>query len=100
MNYRVPADIKEKEKIIGGVLDLGQFLWCLLGIGAGFLVFALLSPFMKFFAALPALIAIGAFAPFVFYKVDEVPLPTYLKRKREFNKKTKYLPNIRIDRNW
>ncbi len=100
MTYMVPPDIKEKEKIIGGLLNLGQFVWCLVGVGACFMTFGLFATFLKLFAIIPALLVLGAFGPLVFYKVDEVPLPTYLLRKRKFNKKTKYLPNIRQDRRW
>lgn len=100
MAYRVPADTSEKEKIIGGVLDLGQFIWCLIGVGASFLVFGIFSTFLKVWAFIPALMALGAFAPFVFKKVDGISYPTYLRRKRKFNKMNKKLPNIRTNREW
>jgi len=94
-NYSVPPDINEKEKVIGGVLDLHQFFWLLGGFLLGTIVFIALFPFMgKLSLIFGAIFAISG-TPFAFKKKEGLPLFEYIKRKRIFEKKNKYLPNKR-----
>lgn len=99
-SYSVPPDINEKEKIIGGFLNLNQFLWLLGGllIGAGVFVilFPILSKYSLIFAGLFSLTGV----PFAVIKIKNLTLYEYLKRKRAFKKKTKYLPNVKRDFDW
>lgn len=99
-SYKVPPDINEKEKIIGGMLSWAQFLTLIGGFVAGLLVFAFFFLFIKFFAIVPGLIVMGLTLPFVFYKKLGMSLPKYLERKRSFDKKSHEIPNIRTDRIW
>lgn len=94
--YRVPPDTRVKEKVIGGVLTLAQAGWIAMGLVLGLLVFVLtfyvlggaLALILAFFFSLTGL-------PFAFYKKEQLTLYQYLKYKRQFEKKTKYLPNKR-----
>lgn len=94
--YYVPPDMSEKEKIIGGVFTMEQFLWLLAGGIIGVLVFITtfnaLGKVLSVIISLPFLL-LGV--PFAFYKVNNLPLFEYLKRKRIFNSKNKYLVNER-----
>lgn len=93
-SYIVPPDMKEKEKVIGGLLDLNQFFWVLGGLGLGATVFALL---FNIVGGTLALIVGFAFCfsgvPFAFYKKKDLTLFQYLTYKRKFKKKKKKLPN-------
>ena len=94
-NYSIPPDMNEKEKVIGGILDLHQFFWILGGLLIGAIVFVLLFPIFGkaslFFGILFSLSGI----PFVVIKKEGLTLFEYLKRKKAFENKTKYLPNKR-----
>lgn len=97
MVYNVPADVREKEKIIGGLFTLGQFAWIgggvLLGLAslAGMYImtgtFTIAGPVGLMFAC--------SGLPFAFYKKNGVELPVYIVRKAKFKRKTKKLINKR-----
>lgn len=95
--YQVPPDTKEKEKIIGGVLDWTQFFWLLAGFVLGlilaFIAYSITSNIPV--AVIFALVGIGSTIPFALIRKLEMPLFTYLSRKRALKKKTKQLINIR-----
>lgn len=94
--YYVPPDMNEKEKIIGGILTMGQFLWLLAGGIIGVLIF--ISTFNKIGKVFSLIISIPFLllgTPFAFYKVNDLSLFEYLQRKRKFNNKNKYLVNER-----
>jgi hypothetical protein len=97
--YQVPPDTKEKEKVIGGMLNWTQFFWLL----AGF-VFALMLVFLTYLVtksiilcAVIFLIGFGFSVPFALVRKLDMPLFTYLSRKRSMQKKTKNLINKRKD---
>lgn len=94
-SYSVPPDVNEKEKIIGGVLDLHQFFWILGGLLIGTLVFILLFPVFGKFSLIFGVIFSFSGVPFVVVKKEGLPLFEYYKRKKSFDKKTKQLPNKR-----
>lgn len=98
--YKVPPDINEKEKIIGGLLSWPQFLTLIGAFVAGLLTFAFFFLFIRFLAILPALIVIALVLPFVFLQKLGMNLPRFLELKRKFDKKTHEIPNIRTDRIW
>lgn len=98
--YRMPADLNEKDKVIGGILTIAQALWVVPGIILALIVFALVGKTLKVFAIIPCALAFSTCLPFVFYKVNGVPLPTYIMRKHKFKQKNKVLPNIREDFNF
>lgn len=97
--YQVPPDTKEKEKVIGGLLNWVQFFWLL----AGF-VLALILAFIAYtlfesviISIVMALIGFGTSVPFALVKRMDMPLFTYLRRKHLLKKKTKNLINMRKD---
>ena len=95
--YNVPADVREKEKIIGGLLTIGQGAWLMggfiLGLGsfAGVYLLTRMVP-LAIIAGLPMCLT-GI--PFAFFKKNGVPLPTYIVRKYNFNRKSHKLINKR-----
>lgn len=95
--YQVPPDTKEKEKVIGGLLNWTQFFWLL----AGF-VLALILVFITYVATnsvflciIMALIGFGSSIPFALVRKLDMPLFTYLRRKHQLKKKTQKLINMR-----
>lgn len=95
-SYKMPPDMKEKEKIIGGILTLVQFFWVLIGLalGAGFFVIGFGIIGGKASLIFGGIIALSG-VPFVVYKKNNLTLFQYLRFKRAFKKKTHRLPNIR-----
>lgn len=91
--YNMPPDTREREKIVGGVLDLFQLLW--IAIGAilyaihAIIMFRFVS-YICFFAGVPFLVFGFMFA---LRKKDDMPYPTYLKYKLIYNRKTRYYVN-------
>lgn len=96
-SYFVPPDIAEKEKVIGGLLDITQFFWLLSGVGLGALLFFATFTISLGLATFLGILALPIGIPFAFYKKQDLPLYEYLKLKRAFKKKTKKLPNLRRD---
>lgn len=97
MVYNVPADVREKEKIIGGLFTLGQFAWIgggvLLGLASLAGMYLLTDTFV--IAGPVGLMFACSGLPFAFYKKNGVDLPIYLVRKAKFKRKTKKLINKR-----
>jgi len=94
--YVVPPDIREKEKIVGGVLTATQLFWILGGVGVtallSFITFPILgsaSIIISLFIGLPAGVC------FAFIKRHGLPLFDYLKERAKHKKKTKQLINYR-----
>lgn len=94
--YPVPPNMNEKEKVIGGILNINQFFWILGGFAISALVFALTFQMGlrtgSLIIAVPFLL-IGT--PFAFYKKHGYSLFRYLKLKRDFKNKEKKLPNMK-----
>lgn len=95
--YQIPADVKEKEKVIGGILTMLQFFWLLGGLGLGLclLVLALAITGSLIVGAVFIIIGVIASLPFAFYKKKGLPLFQYLRLKRKLSKKTVVLVNKR-----
>ena len=88
-NYIIPPSInKEKEKIIGGFLDITQAIWIAIGMTVGVLIFFLLSGVDKIFAfVVAAIVAMGIGLPMAFLKIKGYSVLRYFKLKREFDRK-------------
>lgn len=99
--YNVPPDMKEKEKVIGGVLNINQFFWILGGLALGASVFAMVFSLTRLGGLSIALGGIFCLSgtPFALYKKNGLTLYQYLTRKRKFKKKVKKLPNQRKEVN-
>lgn len=93
--YTIPPTIKEKEKVIGGVLDLAQAAWLISGAALGLVVFLLLAPVNKVLGGIFGVVFATTGVPFAFVKIRGYKILTYLKYKKQFDKKEKYLPNKR-----
>ncbi|WCF11724.1 PrgI family protein (plasmid) [Paenibacillus thiaminolyticus] len=94
--YQVPPDMNEKEKIIGGILNLNQFFWVLGGLILGAIVFAITFPlFGGGFSLFLGFLFCLSGVPFAVYKKNGLTLYEYLTYKRKFKKKVQKLPNIR-----
>lgn len=99
-SYTVPPDINEKEKIIGGILNINQFFCLLGGFILGAVMFVITFPlFGKFSLVIGGIFALTG-VPFVIIKPKGLTLYEYLKRKQKFKKKAKHLPNIKKDYHW
>ena len=97
MVYSVPADVREKEKIIGGLFTLGQFAWIgggvLLGLASLAGMYMMTGTFV--IAGPVGLMFACSGLPFALYKKNGVDLPVYLIRKARFKRKSKKLINKR-----
>ncbi|MEK5209539.1 PrgI family mobile element protein [Psychrobacillus sp. FSL H8-0510] len=97
-NYTMPPDMSEKEKIIGGILNINQFFWVLGGLGIGAIIFTLLFDLIGGKAALVfGLIGATSGLPFALYKKNELTLFQYITFKQKFKRKVHKLPNRRKD---
>lgn len=97
--YPVPPDTKEKEKVIGGLFDWGQFFWMLAGAAIGILLFAgtYITIGSEVLSAILGILGIATCLPFVFVKKRELSLFTYLMYKRKLKNQTGKLINKRKD---
>lgn len=94
--YNLPVSLTEKEKVIGGILNINQFAWIISGIVLGLAVFIISYFVINLFVAIILGLGYGVTGfPFAFYKKNGLTLFEYLSRKRKFNKKSKRLMNIR-----
>lgn len=95
--YQVPPDTKEKEKVIGGLFDWGQFFWFLLGAAIGIVVFAILYVLtgIPILAGIFGLLGIASTLPFVFVKKKGLSLFSYLYYKRKLKRQSGKLINRR-----
>lgn len=98
--YQIPSDMNEKEKIVGGLFDLGQAFWLGGGFVLALLVFFVLNSFMGIWGAIFAFPIAFSGLPFVFYKPQGLTLFEYTKRKFEYKKKVKLLPFKRKKFDW
>lgn len=98
--YNVPPNMNEKEKVIGGILNINQFFWVLGGLVLGATVFAITFSIVGgTFALFLGFLCCFSGLPFALYKKRDLSLYEYLYRKRLFKKKVKKLPNKRKEVN-
>lgn len=98
--YKIPPDVKEKEKVIGGYLTLLQFMWLLGGLASGlflFVIFWLLTNSL-FIGLFFFLSGVGLSAPFAFYKKKDLALFDFLRYRRRLLKRNVVLPNKKKER--
>lgn len=92
----MPPDINEKEKIVGGILTLGQVGWIAIGaaccLTTGLLLKLMDFGWFGFIVGIPFIIQGFRFA---LVKKEDLTLFKYYKVKAGFKRKTKYLPNTR-----
>jgi len=76
--HSMPPDTREKEKIVGGILEMGQLLWLIGGAGMGAVM--VLATF-KILGLASLLLFIPFFLvslPFAFKKVGDMSYAKYL----------------------
>lgn len=95
--YIIPPTIKdEREKVIGGVLDMVQAGWIMGGAVVGVVIFLLLAPVSKILGAVVGIpVAVAISVIFGFLKIKGYSVLKYAKYKKQFNDKQKLLPNKR-----
>lgn len=97
--YPIPPDIREREKVVGGIFTVSQTLF--LAVGA-LLFFLILSIVYKasnniIVSAVAGLVAGGIFIPFAFIKKKDygnVELAQYLIYLYRYKKSKKEFPNV------
>lgn len=96
--YNMPPDTSAKEKLIGGILDLTQLIFILVGLGIGLIIGFILKSVLDIVGLVfGVLLGIGAGAIFAFVKIKGMPLFSYFRYKKKHKLKTKKLPNVRKD---
>lgn len=94
--YAVPPNMNEKEKVIGGILNINQFFWILGGFAISAIVFALAFQLgLRTGALIVAFPFLLTGTPFAFYKKKELTLFRYFHLKKQFKNKVKKLPNMK-----
>lgn len=92
--------MSDKEKVIGGILNINQFFWVLGGLGVGAGMFGLTFDII---GGKPALVLGVLFSttglPFVIYKKNGLTLYQYIVYRNRFKKKVHKLPNMRKEEN-
>lgn len=99
--YPVPPDMKEKEKIIGGLLNINQFFWLLGGfiLGILFFIITFVATKMGILSIIMGIVGISTGVPFALIKKMDgtMTLWEYITRKRDLKKKSSRLINKRKD---
>lgn len=93
--HKVGEVIDQKEKIIGGIMTLGQFAWICAGLVFGATVSLLFYMIMGWFCLIIGIPACFVGIPFAFYKKYDMPLFKYFIEKINFSKKNKEYVNRR-----
>lgn len=100
-NYQTLPVTSEKEKIVGGVLNINQLFWLIGGAVFGLIMFFSVYKLSTTLGAILLIFGILSSTPFIFYKPKEgLTLFRYLFLKRKFKKKTKKLMNINARKEW
>lgn len=97
--YPIPPDIREREKVVGGIFTVSQTLFLAL---AALVFFAIVSVMYKttnkiILSAIVAILAASIFLPFAFFKKKDygnVELAQYLIYLFRYKKSRKEFPNI------
>lgn len=99
MLYDMPADIREKEKIVGGLFTLTQFIFlviaAVLGIGSVLILQSLTSNLI--FSLIVGIILAAPFMPFSFVKIrkyGDIELFNFVLIKLRFRHEIKKYTNI------
>lgn len=91
MRHQVPADVRGKEKIIAGLLDIYQTLWIVCPLIIGAVVLLALFKILGLFSFVIVIPIWVSGIPFALYKKEELSLFEYLKLKYQAKKKVSIL---------
>lgn len=93
MSYHIPPKTDDEEKIVGGVLTLRQVAFIGGGVLLGFLTAVSLFFVIGNFSIIVGILVAFSGTPFAFYKKNNLTLIGNWRRKKEYEKKNKYLIN-------
>lgn len=94
LEYQMPPDISEREKIVGGVLSAGQLLWMVGGVAIAVAISISLNKALGVASFIIGIPIGGAFAClFAFVKPHKIPFARYLKLKIRHQRQIKHLVN-------
>lgn len=91
--YRMPPNTNEREKIVGGLIDIVQMFWIAGGLFLAAIIIIVLYKFMGSVAIIIGFPFLFTGLPFAFIKKHNMPLAKYLKYKRRFKYATKHYIN-------
>lgn len=97
--YVVPPDVRDDEKIVGGIFTKSQFIFLILGFVGGMALTILLYSMTKNFviAAFGLIIGLTIAVPFAVIKIrsaGDMELFKYLVKKWKYKKRQKEYKNI------
>lgn len=93
--HTIPPDMKEKEKIFGGIFTAGQMGWVAGGTVLGLFISLIFYMVVSFYGFLFLPVGAGVGFLMAFYKIKEMSVLTYFRRKWKFKKKNKRYTNRR-----
>ena len=96
-SYNMPPDTSAREKIVGGILDITQLAFLLIGLVIGLLIGLMLKGMFGtagIVIGIVPCVLVGLI--FCFLKIKGLSLVQYIKYKNKPKKKTKKIPNVRL----
>lgn len=95
--YNMPPDTSAREKIVGGILDVGQLFFLLIGLAIGLGIGLVLKGALGIAGMVIGIVpCVAVGLVFGFFKIKGLTVVQYLKYKRKHKYKTKKLPNVRL----
>jgi hypothetical protein len=91
--FEMPPDTREKEKIIGGLIDFSQLIWLAIGLGACAIVVIVFYNIIGLGSAIIGFPFIVGGCIFAFKKKEDMMLFTYIVYKIKFNHTIKTYTN-------
>ncbi len=96
--YTIPPTIKEKEKVVGGILTMFEFLSLLLGVILALISYVFLSKVSHIVGIIVGIVMLIISVSVAFVKIKGYSLLKYTILKIKFNKKDKILINKKVNK--
>ncbi len=93
MIYNMPPDTREREKIVGGVMDITQLAWLAAGFGLYVIHALIMFRFVNWICLVVGIVFLVWGCIFAFKKKDDMPYPRYLRYKFLFKTRTRHFVN-------
>lgn len=93
MVYSMPPDTREREKIVGGILDIIQLAWLFAGFALYVIHALIMFKRVGWLCLIVGIVFIVWGAVFALKKKDDMPYPTYLRLKLRYKLKTRHFVN-------
>ena len=94
MIYSMPPDTREREKIVGGILDIIQLAWLAAGFGLYVVHAIIMFSKISWLCLITGIVFLVWGAVFALKKKDDMPYPTYLRLKLRYKLKTRHFVNM------